>query len=269
MKIYDRDYTILTETEEEEWESVKQREIIYYNGKQSLARKSLFREYPKAARHYLSLFPNNYLDIEDLQNENKLKKQNNAFLTLLNKPDTNERTLLQFIKDSESYHIPASILKGNYNFGHHNAFIIPEFMLGNSYKADYLLIGRNSGGYEFIFVEFEKPYGNITINDGQLGEAFRKGLKQIEDWESWLEANYASLYETFSRYKHPNMILDEEFHKFDRTRMHFSVIAGRRIDFSDKTYRIKRKMKDDQKINLFHYDNLYDFSESIIGESTY
>lgn len=269
MKIYERDYTILTESEKKEWESVKQREIIFFDGKPSRIRHNLFRDYPKVVRHYLSLFPNNYLDIEDLQDEKKLKELNEAFLTLLKKPDTNERTLLQFIKDNRAYSIVASILKGNYNFGHHDAFIIPEFMIGNSYKVDYLLIGKSLGGYEFVFVEFEKPYGNITIADGGLGEAFRKGLKRIEDWEMWLEGNFVSLYETFIRYKHPDMLLSDEFRKFDRTRMHFSVVAGRRTDFTEKTYRLKRKMKEEQKITIFHYDNLYDSASYIIGEPSY
>lgn len=269
MKIYERDYTVLTKLEKEEWEGVKQREIVYINGKPSIARRNLYRKYPKAARHYLSLFPNNHLDIEDLQDENRLNKLNEAYLTILNNPNTNERTLLQFIKDNKAYFIVASILKGNYNFGHHDAFIIPEFMLGNSYKVDYLLIGKSSGGYEFVFVELEKPYGNITISDGELGDAFRKGLKQIEDWETWLEANYASLYETFIRYKHPDMLLEDEFRMFDRTRMHFAVVAGRRDNFTNKTYRLKRKMKEEQKITLFHYDNLYDCVRNIIGQPSY
>lgn len=269
MKIYERDYTILTEEEKRDWESVKQREIIYFNGKPSSIRHNLFREYPKAARHFLSLFPNNYLDIEDLQNEKSLNELNETYLLAIKKPDVNERALMQFIKKNKAYFIIASILKGNYNFGHHDAFNIPEFMLGNSYKVDYLLIGKSSGGYEFVFVELEKPYGNITIGNGELGDVFRKGLKQIGDWEQWLEANYMSLNETYSRYKHPDMILGDEFRNYDRTRMHFAVVAGRRADFIDKTYRLKRKMKEDQKITLFHYDNLYDSTRKIIGQPSY
>lgn len=64
------------------------------------------------------------------------------------------------------------MLKGNYNFGHHDAYIIPEFMLGNSYKVDYLLIGKSSRGYEFVFIELEKPYWKrlAMVNWGMLLE---------------------------------------------------------------------------------------------------
>lgn len=68
MKIYPRDYTTLTQEEIEEWEVLKEKEIVRRIGKGDLAiRKSLYREYPVAVRHYESLFPNNHLDIVDLQ----------------------------------------------------------------------------------------------------------------------------------------------------------------------------------------------------------
>lgn len=183
MKIYDRDYTKLEKDEIKEWEMLKEKEIVYVNGKATRFRRGLFRKYPKACRHYLSIFPNNYLDIEELQEEEKLQELNEKFLNTLDEQATNERAILNYIKNNGAYFIIASILKSNFNFGHHNAFIIPEFMLGVSYKADYLLIGRSSGGYEFVFVELESPSGNVTLGDGELGEVFRKGIKQVRDWE--------------------------------------------------------------------------------------
>ncbi|WP_019849568.1 hypothetical protein [Desulfitobacterium sp. PCE1] len=149
MKIYERDYTVLDDLEKEEWDVIQQKEVIYKDGKPSKLRRNLFRDYPKAARHYLSLFPNNYLDIEDLKDCSSLEKHICEYEELLNDVSTDERTLLNFIKDKRAYFIVASILKDNYYFGHHSAYIIPEFMLGNSYKVDYLLIGRSSGGHQF------------------------------------------------------------------------------------------------------------------------
>ena len=63
--------------------------------------------------------------------------------------------------------------------GHHGAYLFPEFPLGTSYKADYLLIGNGSGGHEFIFIELENPKGNITLQNGELGNTFRKGILQV------------------------------------------------------------------------------------------
>ena len=57
--------------------------------------------------------------------------------------------------------------------------------------------------------------------------------------------------------------------KFDSTRLHYVVVAGRRKDFTDKTYQIAREYKDNEKIQLLHYDNLCDFSKQILQEPTY
>jgi len=64
MRIYGRDYTKLTEEEIIEWQILEKQEVDKYSGKFAI-KKSMYRNYPKAVRHYLSLFSNNYLDIED------------------------------------------------------------------------------------------------------------------------------------------------------------------------------------------------------------
>lgn len=82
-----------------------------------------------------------------------------------------------------------SILK-NYDFGHHFACVVPEYSLGSEYRVDYLLIGKNSIGYQFVLVEFEDvnvEYKNKTSNSET--EKVRKGLTQIRDWKRWIDKN--------------------------------------------------------------------------------
>lgn len=267
MGIYERDYNFLTIEEKEQWEEKKEAEKIGKIGDIEI-RKSLFREYPKAARHFMSLFPNNYLDIEELQNDLKLNNLCEKYAQILDSPGTPERIILNWIRENKAYFIIASILQ-NYNFGHHDAFIFPEFKLGTTIQVDFLIIGKNSGGYEFIFVELEARYGKITLADGDLGESFRKGIRQVKDWADWLETYYSSFQEAILKYKNPELPLPLEFITPDRTRLHYVVVAGRRADFNDKTYRIKRRTKTEQKIELLHYDNLFDSAKAVIGESTY
>ncbi|MBM7557998.1 Shedu anti-phage system protein SduA domain-containing protein [Halanaerobacter jeridensis] len=260
----------MSEDELEKWQEIKDKEEE--NGIKignTIIRKNLFLEYPKAARHYLSLFPNNYLDIKVLQNIERLTSLNKSFLKKINSDSVIENQLLNFINNNNAYHIIASILKAEFNFGHHEAYIFPEFMLGNTYRADYLLVGKNSGGYEFTFIELESPKGNITLKSGEKGEVIRKGIKQVRDWNIWLESNYSNLIETFKRYKHPKKALPESFYKLDKSRIHYVVVAGRREDFKERTYRIKRDLKSSSKITLLHYDNLYDNANKIVGENTY
>lgn len=268
MKLQNRDYLKgLTPEEKLAYEKILEEEKLNCP---KFARKNLFHKYPKAARHCLNLFPNNYLDINELKETDLLKEKNKNFDNLVNNQKTTERTILNFINHNENYHIIGAILKcGGYRFGHHSAHLFPEFQLGNAKRPDYLLIGESSGGYEFVFVELESVYGRITLQDGNLGDCFNKGIRQVNDWSRWLQANFNQLYAEFINCKSKNQQLSQEFIQYDDSRIHFVVIAGRRNDFNELTYRIGREFESSQKIKLLHYDNLIDFSNSIIGESSY
>lgn len=135
--------------------------------------------------------------------------------------------------------------------------------MSNSKRVDYLIVGENNGGYEFIFVELEAPYGNITLKNGELGETFRKGISQLNDWDSWLEANFHMLKETFNKSIAKGKSLPTEFLELDKSRIHYVVVAGRYTDFNERTFRIKRRKKN-QRILILNYDDLYKFSSKII-----
>jgi hypothetical protein len=272
MGIYDRDYNLITDEERELWENVKKDEIWgRYSDGTILIKVNKWSEYPKAVRHWLSLFPNNFLDPIDLkQNEKQITDTLYRLMTTLEEESTNERTILKFIKDQNAYPIVGSIFN-NFSFGHHEAYIFPEFQIGNSYKVDFALVGKSSDGYEFIFVEFEHPTKNIFLKEGQLGEAFRKGIDQLHDWKTWLEEYFSSFGETFEKARSKEKALPREFHKMDSSRYHYVVVAGRREDFQlnkDKTYRIRRKHLE-QKIHLLHYDNLFDFTKEVVRKGNY
>jgi hypothetical protein len=263
MKLFERDYRVLTAEEKATLEKVDRLQTRVYGD--MVARTGSIRDFSKPARHYISLFPNNYLDIVELQEEELLRERFGAFKALVDAKPT-EREVIRFIKDTQSYFIVGSILD-DYRFGHHDAFLFPEFPLGNSYGVDYLLVGNGSGGWEFVFVELESPCLGCVLTNGELGEPFRRGLKQIEDWRAWLEANFLSLREVFERATGGNATLPKEFINLDMTRLHFVVIAGRRADYKPKTYRLQRLQP--QNTSILHYDNLLEYAEGIIGCSTY
>ncbi|MEC0983805.1 Shedu anti-phage system protein SduA domain-containing protein [Bacillus safensis] len=270
MRIHSRNYCTLTQEEKDEWEILKDQEVVKrFDNSNLVVRKSRYREYPVAVRHYKSLFPNNHLDIVDLQQIDYLTSLTEDYLSIIDNPNSNERSILNWIREERAYFIIASIMKGYYSFGHHDAFIFPEFQLGNTYQVDYLIVGKSSGGYEFIFVELEHPHKNITLANGHLGDAMRKGERQIIDWKYWLESNFGTLYETFKKYQSPRQDLSEEFIKYDSSRVHYLVVAGRRNNFNDRTYQLKRQKRLFEDILILHYENLYDLAKALIGKATY
>lgn len=272
MGLYERNYLDgMTSAEEIEYAAILEKEKEGMNG---FGRKNLYHLYSLAARNCLSLFPNHNLDILDLKANVSATTLNDNFKQLLQSANVGEREILNYINRTPAFHIVGAILRGcQFRFGHHSAYLFPEFQLGTTYKADYFLVGKNSGGHEFVFIEFESPKdkGNekVTVQDGELGGIFRKGITQVENWRRWLQDNYSSLSEYFEKHKNREEALPKEFLKYDDTRIHYVVIAGMRNNFSEKTYRIAREYRDANKIQLLHYENLCDFSRQILEEPTY
>ena len=228
---------------------------------------------PKAVSYYTSFFPNNYLSLNDLDDKDYILNAKKEFQSLLDS-NAEENEILTYIKKTGHYFIIGSIFhcgpKICFNFGHHEAFLFREFPLGTDYRADYLLVGKNSGGYEYIFIELESPKVVCTIKNGEFGESIRKGIAQVKDWQRWLMSNFSLLYPEFEKHlgQYKNN-LPKEFHKLDRTRLHFVVVAGRRTHYNEKTYSLKRELFNDSNIMLLHYDNVIDLIDYLIAAGNY
>lgn len=224
--------------------------------------------FPKDLLIYKSVFPNFNLkayDFDDLS----LKKWLKRYLKIISKKDTVERDVIRFIKENNLYFIVGSILV-NFSVGHHDAYLFSEVPLFNNYICDYLLIGTSSLGYEFVFVEFESLHKNITLKNGDIGDSIRRGLKQVNDWRVWNDANFISLRTYFEKHLSPSYdSLPKEFINYDSTRFHYVVVAGKRQNYKEYTRLIQRKSRKSESIYLFHYDNLYDWSKQIISNKNY
>jgi hypothetical protein len=267
MKIHEEDFQAIPEENRLQWEQLKE-EVVVQGSHFSI--EPLFWKSPTSIEHSLSLFPNNFLDVEELSNsEEQLKGSMGGVRKLLKNTKITERNISNFIKDNKAYFIMGSIIKNEYRFGHHSLYIFPEFPLMPNYRVDYLLVGENSDGYHFVFVELENPYHNITLRDGSFGTTIRKGIRQVEDWKIWLEAHFSHLRLVFEEYQNKKFPLPKEFCIFDETRIHFVVIAGRRTDYKDKTNRLCREYRQDRKISVVHYDNLLDYSNETIETLKY
>lgn len=157
-----------------------------------------------------------------------------------------------------------------FRFGHHKAFLFREFPLGSDYVADFLIVGKNSEGYHFVFVELESPSESITRKDGEFGDAIRKGIAQVRDWRRWLNAVFPSLHSEFTKHLgNHDRNLPGAFFKLDPTRLHFVVVAGRRTDYTKKTYALRRELREETRIELLHYDNLLDSLSFLIQTGNY
>lgn len=272
--LFKRDFKILTPEEEIEYRIFKK--IMSEHGWETAQdsglthRSGRLEKYP-AIIYRSSLFPNNRIvpglfdgELDGTNHSHFL----NEYKKLIQNKNTRERDILNFIKETKSYFLITSILVDYANWGHHEVYLFKGFELGVDYVADYLIVGKNSEGYHLFFVELESVYGRITINDGSVGESIRKGLNQVSDWRTWLEANFSHLKQVFKKHINDDYELPSELYEFDSTRISFAIICGRRNDFNTKTYQERRRSLT-QRIAILHYDNIYDMSESLVRYNTH
>lgn len=227
----------------------------------------IIRRYP-FIENYQSIFPNKYLSSINIASSkatyiHKIQK----FQSLINKTSTTERDILNFIKQEDAYFLIGSVLKLT-DFGHHDRYVFQELPLPPNHQADFLIIGKNSHGFHFIFFELENPYGNIITKEGEFGLTIRKGISQIGDWQSWIEKGMNAFKDVILKSKTNNYDLPKEFYEYDSSRFHYVVIAGRRNDYNEKAQRLVRKSLNNG-IRILHYDKIIELSEELIKSSNY
>ncbi len=267
MKLYARDYFSVTPEEEAKLAEIKEKEK---DGNLPGFHQSLTHLYPKAVRHNNSYFPNNFLDAYDINDEkDNMRIVLEEYKKIIGLIDCTEITIQKFIKENRAYFIIGSILKWNYNFGHHDLYVFREFPLSTQYYVDYLIVGRSTGGFEFVFVELKALYNNITTKGGDFGATIRKGISQVEDRNIWIEKNYSHLFSEFEQHSNKKDKIPLEFRELDKTRIHYCVISGRRENFNEKSYNLRRTYKKERNILILHYDNLYDSSLGVLEGGNY
>lgn len=268
--LYTRDYRTITDEEREEYERVLLLEKP--DGKRH-GRINHYDLYPEGVKHYLSLFPNNHLVLSELKKRD-LSELDNRFSQIVHDSSSTEREIARFIKNNDAYYIIASVLSGcHIPVGHHATYLFPEFELRangkNDYRADYLLLGKGSGGFEFVFVELESPNTGAVLQNGYPAKGTRSGQTQTKDWKRWLDNHYSELSPFFEKEKSTHEELSDEFYHYDSTRMYYVVVSGTRSDYNDTTYYDCRSEMRNSGVILLHYDNLLDYSEELLERNTF
>lgn len=65
-------------------------------------------------------------------------------------------------------------------------YVIPKARLGSEHVTDFLVLGINSVGPQWVTVELEAPRHRILTRAGRLSGATRHAIDQIQDWREWL-----------------------------------------------------------------------------------
>ena len=76
---------------------------------------------------------------------------------------------------------------------------VPEFELGNDFRADFLILSAHSLAWHAIFVELETSMHKLYLRDGRLSERLGVAYKQITDWRAWYVAHQQYVRESFAK----------------------------------------------------------------------
>ena len=148
-----------------------------------------------------------------------------------------ESDVQDYIKRNKKWFVPLSILKA-YDFGHHFSCVVPEYQLGAEYRLDYLLIGKNSLGYQFVFVEFEDVNVDFKLKTtNSETDKVRKGINQIRDWKRWIEQNNGYFFNSEG--------IKEFTNNMPLWAFHYCLIVGRRDRMDDMSNQLRGETEKD------------------------
>lgn len=162
-----------------------------------------------------------------------------------------EGDVQSYIKSNQKWFIPLSILKA-YDFGHHFSCVVPEYQLGAEYRLDYLLIGKNSIGYQFVFVEFEDVNVEYRLKTAASEtDKVRKGLNQIRDWKRWMDKNREYFLRTNG--------IREFAHNIAPCGIRYCLVVSRRDKMDEISNQLRGELQKEVGVKIMSYDRLVDY----------
>ena len=159
------------------------------------------------------------------------------------------KQLLEMATDERSIH---AYLKANpiwlvqpFSSGH-GRWVYPSKYLGSQHEMDFLILTKDSSGFEWTTVELEPPNEKPFLKNGTPGKRLRDALNQIDQWRIWLRNNlsYAQKPSTEKGLGLTNIT--------GRTKA--LIIIGREVDFPESTNEWRRVQRDDYNIRIHSYD---------------
>lgn len=73
--------------------------------------------------------------------------------------------------------------------GNNGTYVIPQKALGSEYRPDFLILGINSVGPQWLLVEIEASKHHLHNKNESLTSAVRHAVDQVESWRDWLSTN--------------------------------------------------------------------------------
>lgn len=163
------------------------------------------------------------------------------------------------------------------SIGGHSAYVLQEFPIGISYKADFAVLTSWSGAWEVVFVELEPVAERLVTKQGVPTKRIAGAIKQIVDWDDYVIRNRASVQQDLADWckkkdklkwetkgREPSNYTDDRLcDAKTHVRFRYGLVAGRRnqITSGERTQALKFANRLD--LNLRSYDAFVDIAEKL------
>lgn len=162
-----------------------------------------------------------------------------------------------------------------FNWGWNHVFLVPEFQLGTHLRADFVLFGGFSGGWNIRLIELEPVGARLYLADGTPARQLRTAQKQISDWRDYIRTNEQHLRDELSRaavsqnvyrvrYTSVSRYLEKHIrdpHEF--VRWYGQIVIGRRAKLSADEQNRRSRGIDLIDAEIATYDRIVDAAEKL------
>lgn len=141
-------------------------------------------------------------------------------------------------------------LKKHPLFLHPTAVVIPKQKLGAEFITDFVLVNPSDQGPVYHFIEIEKASHKVLTKHHQHSAPTSHAMKQIRDWDIWLESHKAYLKSVLPGLESPK----------------FKIIIGRSKEMDDTAKaHLRSYNRDSKNTELLTYDDVLTNYRSLIS----
>ncbi|MGO8929104.1 MAG: Shedu anti-phage system protein SduA domain-containing protein [Limisphaerales bacterium] len=154
-------------------------------------------------------------------------------------------------------------------------YVAAEFPFGSDFRADFVVLGPYSGGFDVHFVELEPPKERLFTKAGNPARRLAGAVAQIDSWRSFIEHDRSAVIRDLAKffrlrelvYKRRTLPRDHcgwpLYHPQLELHWTFKIIIGRRADLVDEHIQKKASYRLHHHIEIMTYDRLLEASGTI------
>jgi hypothetical protein len=158
----------------------------------------------------------------------------------------------------------------------HATYVVSEFPFGSDYRADFVVLGGFSGGWEIHFIELEPPDSPLFTKSGVPAKRLNGAMHQVDSWRIFIDQNRQDVLRELSKHtmKHDLLRGPNTEEPTDSIGWHLSnskaslhwyydIVIGRRADLDRDALVKKAAFGLNHHIEVMTYDRFFPVIQSI------